>query len=125
MTIVWKIKERLLRDRPQSTCMPVCYVQKVAPLRCLPILAGTKVSNKDGTTKGRRKNLRKFYVKRTRNQRKGAVALTGDGLKSITFIQNLIPNNRMNKVNRRTNTIPKTILKNDVFADVATGWFTT
>ena len=57
-----KRMDALARRPPRSTAVPVCYVQRVAPLRCSLILAVAKLDRMFGTNKFFRKNQRKLYV---------------------------------------------------------------
>ena len=64
--------DALARRPPRSTAVPVCYVQRVAPLRSPLILAVAKLDRMFGTYKFFGKNQRKLYVN-------GALAADGTG----------------------------------------------
>lgn len=67
-----KRMDALARRPPRSTAVPVCYVQRVAPLRCSLILAVAKLDRIFGSNKFFWKNQRKLYVN-------GALAADGTG----------------------------------------------
>ena len=62
MTIVSEKKKAAPRNDQPRHCVPACYVRRVAPLRCSPILAVAKIGRVSETSKLFGKKLRKVYV---------------------------------------------------------------
>ena len=73
MAIVSEKKKAAPRNDQPRHCVPACYVRRVAPLRCTPILAVAKIQKEvsnllleidrvSETSKLFRKKLRKVYV---------------------------------------------------------------